>query len=274
MYLINGQTSDTLSVHDRGLHYGDGLFETLAVQNGMPLCWDRHYLRLVRGCDQLHINCPEPDLLLTELNQLVRNTKQVVLKIIITRGEGSRGYRLPEPVLPATRILGVFPWPSWPEKNYTAGVVLKLCKTRLGKSPALAGIKHLNRLEQVLARSEWDNPEISEGIMLDMDDNVIEGTMSNIFIVNNNTLITPDLTFCGIAGVVRECILDLAQDIGFTTKIKNISEPELYSASEIFLCNSVIGLWPVQRIEGREIQAGPVTKKIHDLLHGQQLIAQ
>jgi 4-amino-4-deoxychorismate lyase len=274
MYLINGQTSDTLSVHDRGLHYGDGLFETLAVQNGMPLCWDRHYLRLVRGCDQLHINCPEPDLLLSEINQLVRNTKQVVLKIIITRGAGGRGYRLPKPEIPATRILGVFPWPSHPEKNYTEGVVLKLCKTRLAKNPALAGIKHLNRLEQVLARSEWDNTETVEGLMLDTDDNVIEGTMSNIFIVNGNNLLTPELTFCGIAGVIRECILDLAPDLGFKTRIKHISETELFSASEIFLCNSVIGLWPVQKIEDHEFQAGPVTRKIHDLLVRQQMIAQ
>lgn len=274
MYLINGQASETLSVNDRGLHYGDGVFETLAVQNGIPLCWDRHYQRLARGCKQLQINCPLPDLLLAEIKLLVCNEPLLVLKIIITRGEGGRGYRLPEPETSVTRIVGVFPWPAYPEKNYTKGVDLKICKTRLGKNPSLAGIKHLNRLEQVLARGEWDNPGIAEGLMLDTDDNIIEGTMSNIFILNDNELITPDLTCCGIAGVVRECILGLAPDIGFKTRIDKISESGLYSAREIFLCNSVIGLWPVTGIEGHKFTPGHGTEKIRNKLISQQIIVQ
>ena len=91
MYLINGQDCESLSANDRGLHYGDGLFETLAVHNGIPLCWDKHYQRLARGCNQLHINCPQAGLLLAEIKQLVHNEPLLVLKIIITRGAGGRG---------------------------------------------------------------------------------------------------------------------------------------------------------------------------------------
>jgi len=274
MFLINGQASETIPVHDRGLHYGDGVFETLAVQNGKPLSWDKHYQRLARGCNRLHIHCPQPDLLVREAGQLVRNKPQVVLKIIITRGVGGRGYHAPGPETPVTRILGIFPWPVYPEENYIAGVKLGICKTRLGKNPALAGIKHLNRLEQVLARNEWDNPEIAEGLMLDMDDNVIEGTMSNIFLIKDNELLTPDLAYCGIAGVVRECILGLAAGIGFKTRIKNIPQSELFSAGEIFICNSVIGLWPVNDITGHKFRPGPGTGKIRDELISQQIIVQ
>lgn len=274
MYLINGQASETLSVHDRGLHYGDGLFETLAVQNGTPLCWDKHYRRLALGCKRLQFDCPQSDLLLAESRQLAGNTPLLVLKIITTRGEGGRGYR-PEPGTPVTRILGVFPWPSHPQKNYTEGVNLRLCKTRLGKNPDTAGIKHLNRLEQVLARGEWDNPEIAEGIMRDTDDNIIEGTMSNIFLIKDNgLLITPDLTNCGITGVIRENILALAPDIGFKTIIKNVSETDLYSADEIFLCNSVIGLWPVAAIEEHEFRPGPGTGRIRNVLVSHRIIVQ
>lgn len=274
MYLINGQDCESLSANDRGLHYGDGLFETLAVHNGIPLCWDKHYQRLARGCNQLQINCPQAELLLAEIKQLVHNEPLLVLKIIITRGEGGRGYRLPGPGNPVTRILGTFPWPAHPEKNYTEGVALKICKTRLGENPVLAGIKHLNRLEQVLARSEWDNPDIAEGIMLDADDNIIEGTMSNIFIINDNDLATPDLSYCGIAGVVRECILGLAPDIGFKNSIKKIPESDLYSAGEIFLCNSVIGLWPVNDINGHKFRPGPGTGKIRNELVSRHIIVQ
>jgi 4-amino-4-deoxychorismate lyase len=274
MYLINGNAGEFLSVHDRGLHYGDGLFETLAIQNGVPLCWVPHYQRLKQGCDRLKINCPSADLLLSEFSQIVGKDAKAVLKVIITRGEGSRGYRMSEPETHITRILGVFPWPDYPEKNVTGGVNIKICKTRLGKNSSLAGIKHLNRLEQILARGEWNTPDIAEGLMLDTDDNIIECTMSNIFIINNNYLITPDLTYSGISGVIRNCILELAKQIGFKPKIKKISKSDLYSAGEIFLCNSIIGLWPVCDIEGHTFNTGSGTKKVRDLLISHQMIVQ
>jgi len=274
MVLINGQFSESLSVQDRGLHYGDGVFETLAIQQRQPLCWDKHYARLKTGCIRLGLECPPADLLFSEAAQIYGDTGLSVLKIILTRGQGDRGYRPPDKQNPLSRILAIYPWPDFPAKNPVAGVRTRLCNTRLGHNPQLAGIKHLNRLEQVLARSEWNDPGIAEGLMRDTQNNIIEGTMSNLFIISGNQLITPDLTGCGIAGIIRECILDLAEDMGLQTSITTLTDAKLYTADEIFLCNSVIGIWPVRQIEHHAFSPGPWTSKIRQKLIQEKIITQ
>ncbi|MBI2779452.1 MAG: aminodeoxychorismate lyase [Gammaproteobacteria bacterium] len=145
-----------------------------------------------------------------------------------------------------TRLVALYAWPEYPPAFWVEGVAVRLCSTRLGSNPALAGIKHLNRLEQVLARSEWDDPAIPEGLMLDGEGYVIEGTMSNLFIVRNGRLLTPDLTQCGVAGVMRGCILDGARDAGIPVDITQITLDDVKSSDEVFLCNSLIGVWPVR----------------------------
>jgi len=274
MFLINGQFSETLSVQDRGLHYGDGVFETLAVKQQQPLCWDKHYARLKTGCIRLGMECPSADLLLSESEQVYDDADCSVLKIILTRGQGSRGYRLPDKQNSLTRILASYPWPDFPADNPVAGVTIRFCNTRLGYNPQLAGIKHLNRLEQVLARSEWDDREIAEGLMRDTQNNIIEGTMSNLFIIRDNELITPDLTGCGIAGIIRECILALAENIGLRKLITTLTDEDLQSADEIFLCNSVIGIWPVRQVDQHAIRTGPWTSKIRHQLIQEKMIIQ
>ena len=274
MFLINGQISESLSVQDRGLHYGDGLFETLAVQQQQPLCWDQHYDRLNTGCNRLGLECPPADLLLTEAGQIYDQADCSVLKIILTRGQGGRGYRPPDKQNPQSRILANYPWPDYPANNPVTGVTVRFCKTHLGHNSQLAGIKHLNRLEQVLARSEWDDPGIAEGLMRDTRNNIIEGTMSNLFIIRGNKLMTPDLTGCGIAGIIRACILTLAEEMGLQTSITTVNETELNAADEMFLCNSVIGLWPVRQIEKRAISTGPWTNKIRLKLIQEKMIVQ
>ena len=272
MHLINGQPNELLPVQDRGLQYGDGLFETIAICDKQPLCWDKHYARLKKGCARLGMECPSYDLLFSEALQLFNDSDKSVLKIILTRGQGGRGYRPPEKLNPVTRILGIYPWPDHPVENRTAGVIIRLCNTRLARNSQLAGIKHLNRLEQVLARSEWDDPDIAEGLMLDTEDNVTEGTMSNLFVLNGNLLITPDITECGIAGIIRECVLELATDIGLETSISTLTDKDLYAVDEIFLCNSVIGIWPVRQLEQHKFRVGPWTDKIHERLVQKNMI--
>jgi 4-amino-4-deoxychorismate lyase len=273
MFLINGQKNEFISVQDRGLHYGDGLFETLAVHDKQPLCWGKHFARLKKGCARLGIECPSSELLFSEAIQLCNDSDKSVLKIILTRGQGGRGYRPPETNNPVTRILGNYPWPDHPHGNVIEGIKIRLCNTRLARNPQLAGIKHLNRLEQVLARSEWDDPDVAEGLMQDTEGNVMEGTMSNLFIINGNLLITPDLTECGIAGIIRECVLDLAADINLETSISSLTDKDLYAADEIFLCNSVIGIWPVRQLEQHQFRTGPWTGKIREKLVQKNLIA-
>lgn len=275
MFIINGEINAQLPVQDRGLHYGDGVFETLAVVDKKPLCWDGHYHRLNTGCKRLGIYCPSTSTLNSEAASLfTENHHLAVLKIIITRGQGGRGYRPPVPETVPTRILGSYPWPDYPDKNYTEGINIRICQTRLGLNPVLAGIKHLNRLEQVLARSEWNQPDIAEGLMLDIDNNVVSGTTSNLFMVQNNTLITPDLSKCGINGVIRQHILGLAPGIGLKVKITVIKESELLQADEVFLCNSLIGVWTVIKLGNQLYNPGPWIKKIKSNLLEQKIIAR
>ena len=272
MFLINGQFNESISVQDRGLHYGDGMFETLAVSDKQLLCWDKHFARLKKGCARLGMKCPSSDLLFSEALQLCNDSDKSVLKIILTRGQGGRGYRPPEKNNPVTRILGNYPWPDHPHGNVIEGIKIRLCNTRLARNPQLAGIKHLNRLEQVLARSEWNDPEISEGLMRDTGDNIIAGTTSNLFIISESNLITPDITECGIAGIIRECILELAADMGLETSISTLTDKDLYAADEIFLSNSVIGIWTVRQLEQHKFKPGPWTDKIRKNLIQQNLI--
>ena len=268
MFLINGTPGDSISVQDRGLHYGDGVFETIAVYQDKLLCWDKHYQRLKHGCQRLDISCPDQQLLLDESRQLLSDTKTVI-KIIITRGPGGRGYN-PHGEFNPTRVVACYPWPDYPDNLSVDGIKARICSLRLANNPELAGIKHLNRLEQVMARNEWNDAEISEGLMMDQDDNLVEGTMSNIFIIKDKMLITPDLSRCGIHGIIRQCIIELAPKLEMTTETRNLKKHELSEADEVFLCNSTFGIWSVREIDGKQLSAGPHTQLIRETLvkHG------
>ena len=272
MVLINGKPGDSVNAQDRGLHYGDGVFETIAVHQGKLLCWDKHYARLNLGCQRLNIPCPEQSLLHEESRQVISDNKAVI-KIILTRGAGGRGYN-PHGDFESTRIVAGYDWPEYPDRLASEGVKVRICNIRLGSNPELAGIKHLNRLEQVMARGEWTDAEISEGLMLDQGDNIIEGTMSNIFIVNQQTLVTPDLSRCGIQGVMRQCVIELAPKLGIDTEIRDITLADLTSAEEAFLCNSTFGIWPVRDLDGQKINMGPNTQKIREMLLQNGLICE
>ncbi|KAF0193181.1 MAG: 4-amino-4-deoxychorismate lyase [Gammaproteobacteria bacterium] len=262
MPLVNGRENDNLSIHDRGLHYGDGLFETIAIRNGkLPVLWDRHMARLRLGCQRLGILPVDDELLRQEATRCIQAVTDGVLKIIVTRGVSGRGYRTPS-VGDVTRILTTYPASTYPASYRDDGIVMRVCRMRLGCNETLAGIKHLNRLEQVLARAEWTDPEIIEGVMLDSDENVIEGTMTNLFFVAAGGLKTPDLSQCGVAGVLRECIINIAADNSIRCEIGRYTLQELEQADEIFVCNSIVGVWPVRQLGHRSYRKGPVTERI------------
>jgi 4-amino-4-deoxychorismate lyase len=265
--LVDGIDTDTVSSRNRGLHYGDGLFETMAVADGTPLLWDRHLRRLAHGAARLGIALPPADVLLAEARRLCTGHRRAVLKLIITRGVAGRGYA-PASGAEPTRVLSLFPWPDYPVAYGEEGAQVCVCRTRLGGNPALAGIKHLNRLEQVLARAELSDI-YAEGLMLDEDDRVIEGTVSNLFAVINGVLTTPDLTRCGIAGIMRELIIEQARDILGSCRIQDVTRVEVAQATEVFLTNSLIGIWPVRRIDWtasdgdvRLYREGPITRQL------------
>ena len=265
MVLINGVPGEFVRVFDRGLMYGDGVFRTMRVENGSLPNWTHHYAKLGRDCAALGIRCPAEATLLEEAKRLIAADAGGVLKIIVTRGEGARGYAILAGI-EATRILMLSPLPSYPAAYYSEGVRAHLCKTRLALQPALAGIKHLNRLENVLARREWDDPAIAEGLMLDMEDNVIEGTMTNLFARHGETLHTPGLERCGVAGVQRERIMALAGLLGLEVKVGALSIQSLFDADEVVLCNSVIGVWQLRELGGVALRGGDLAYRLRELL--------
>lgn len=264
--LINGRETDQLPVLDRGFQYGDGLFETIHILAGKLQYWPQHMERLSDGCRQLKIPFPELSVLQSEAESLCGGMSQGVLKITITRGMGGRGYAADESAK-ETRVLASFSAPQYPKECWSEGVTVKLCKTRLGLNPALAGVKHLNRLEQVLARSEWNSSEVHEGLMLDINDNVIEGIMSNVFSVRAGELYTPDLSLCGVKGIMREQIIKLAKQLGITVNETQMNLDTLYQSDELFLCNSLIGVWPVRKLESHMFTLGPISRQMGDILH-------
>jgi 4-amino-4-deoxychorismate lyase len=265
MTRINGVAVDCVDSSDRGLLYGDGLFETMAVRNGRVSSWPRHMSRLLAGCKRLGIPAVDTTRLAQEADELLAGAGHAVLKVIVTRGSGGRGYRMPEKTAPR-RILQLHPWPEFPPAAAEAGVTARLCSMRLCHNPLLAGIKHLNRLEQVLARREWDDPQTGEGLLLDADGCLVEGTMSNLFLVRQRVLLTPDLRGCGVAGIMRSIILDLAERMSLPVKISTLDMADLHTADEVFLCNSLIGIWPVIAVDGRPYRKGEVTIRMQQLL--------
>jgi 4-amino-4-deoxychorismate lyase len=257
---VDGQPAELLSVKDRGLAYGDGLFETIVVAAGQASLLERHLSRLAEGCVRLHIPV-DMALLKAELLEFSQQLGDGVAKLIVTRGDGQRGYAPPEPAQPR-RILQGAAKPLYPPRNAEQGVRLFPCATRLAEQPLLAGLKHLNRLEQVLARAEWQGVEPAEGLMLDAFGRVIEGVYSNLFIVRDGQLVTADLTRCGVAGVMRAELLAQAAASGITCQVRDIEFAELLAADEVFLCNSVYGVWPVSALQTHDWPVGPLTRKL------------
>jgi len=271
--LINGSFDQTISAVDRGFSYGDGVFRTMKIKGGQPISWPFHYQKLVADCAAIGIVCPSAELLMSDIqllfpiNEFDDGLVQVV-KIIITRGEGERGYAPPAVTIP-TRVLIKSNMPSYADAHYTQGVRLHICDTRLALQPKLAGIKHLNRLENVLARMEWRDESVFDGLMLDQNDHVIECTMSNIFARVGQTLYTPDLSQCGVAGITRQHILGLESLLGLTAHETTISLQELLNADEVIICNSLYGAFQVAAIDDQTWKQQSLASTIRNILtHG------
>ncbi|MGH8717917.1 MAG: aminodeoxychorismate lyase [Burkholderiales bacterium] len=269
MVLVNGAESDVISVCDRGLLYGDGVFRTFRAESGVVQSWQRQYQKLKEDCARLALDLPERSEIETDLFRVLEISPDSVVKIVITRGAGPRGYAL-NPESTPTRIVMTSSLPQYPPEWLERGVKVRVCDVKLSVQPRLAGIKHLNRLENVLARAEWQRAEYAEGLMLDGDGNVIEGTMSNIFAWLNDALITPDLTRCGVAGVQRDRVLEYARSQGIPVRIEAMKLDKLLAAEEVFLTNSVIGVWQVRELEVRRWNSSVFTSSVRSVLQSDE----
>lgn len=259
---INGIACRHLSVMDRGLHYGDGLFETIACVDEKLQFWDEHIERMRHGAGKLGIATAAIDYFKDDVLALLKANRisNCTIKLMLTRGQSERGYRSPSPQK-VTRIVLLSALPKYPDEYFTQGISSCFCRHPLSQNSALAGIKHLNRLDNVLARNEWQD-EYQEGFMLDGAGHVIEGTMSNVFAVKNRELYTPALSLSGVNGIIRQQILAIAQALNIETHIVDINKQQLLEMDEIFVCNSLIGIWPVNALAESRYKVGPLTRKI------------
>ncbi len=241
MRLINGLPAERLDLSDRAFQFGDGVFRTLYVRDGKVPFLLRHLARLRADALALGINAPDDATWLADLRAAV--TGDATIKLILTRGETPRGYAYPADLQP-NRIVQTSPLAP-PRIFAGGGARVRVCDTRAGWQPRLAGIKHLNRLENVLARAEWQDPAVFEGLLLDRDDHVIEGCMSNLLILERDQLLTPVLDGAGVAGVMRDVVMAAAGQLGWPVAQARLTLPRVLAARQIWLCNSLIGLVPV-----------------------------
>lgn len=254
----------SVDVTDRGFALGDGLFETIAVRDGAPRFWQAHADRLLDGCRRLSIPAPSIDGLAHELERVRGDAPSGTARITVTRGPGPRGYAPPPEPTP-TRVVGFYPAATAAASK--PRFTLRWCHTRLALQPALAGLKHLNRLEQVLARAEWSDPVIDEGIMLATDGRVVECVMSNLFLVTDHTLVTPALDECGVSGVMRRQVLEAAGREGIDTEVRRVEPDEVERSSAVFVTNAVRGIVTVERIDDLQYSADePVVRHLMDCL--------
>ena len=247
--------ADRVSVSDRGFTYGDGLFETLRIVGGRAPLWPRHAERLHAGCERLRIPAPDMAAVLGEVLRLAEGLDDAVARVTLTRGAGARGYVPPVSPRP-TLAVSVAPL-ALDAAASIDGVAVRLCTTRLAIQPLLAGLKHLNRLEQVMARGEWDSPAIAEGLMLDTEGDLVCATSANLFAVFAGQLVTPPVDRSGVAGVARAEVLAV-RDVA----VGRLNTVRLMEADEVFLTSAVRGILPVRVFGTRSWQPGPVTRAL------------
>jgi len=261
--LINGVQSESISIRDRGLQYGDGCFETLRVCNHFPILLEEHLQRLLFTCQRLRLAF-DVETLRNELTNFVQQcSPDGVIKIIITRGIGGRGYAATN-AENSNRLLMYSPLPdSYPAKS-EEGVHIGVSEFTLAEGGYFAGLKHLNRLEQVMASFDID-ASMDEVLCLDQHQHVIEGTKSNLVLALGNKIVTPSLDKAGVKGVMLDFLRRRFAEDGQTIKSRELTLANVRAASELFLCNSVFGVWPVRKMsENAKVNSwsvGPVTQQ-------------
>ncbi len=258
--LVDGVISEFVPADDRGLAYGDGLFETVAVAGGRPRLWQAHMDRLARGCARLGLAPPAQELLWREACTVAAGQQRCIVKIVLTRGSGGRGY-VPSDDPRPLRVVSAHPWPEGLDEVRETGVEAVVLETRLALQPALSGIKHLNRLEQVMAARELADHPGKEGILLNTEGYVISAVSANLFVVQGEQLLTPRMDRCGIHGVLRDMLL---RDHKARCERRRITLDLMADADEVFLCSAVRGIVPVLAVDDMQWHVGPVTRRMQD----------
>lgn len=246
--LINGIEQNHIDIENRGLAYGDGLFTTAKILDGKVQYLSAHVDRLLLGCEKLALFAPNKVELTKQLIQLAEQFNLAVLKVIITAGSGGRGYARSN-ISPSDVIIMVHDYPNHYDELVNQGISLGNSKQRIGINPMLSGVKHLNRLEQVLLRQELVDTDMDDLVVINVKGEVIEATSANLFFWLNDKLCTPDIAESGVNGIMRQTILQEYPD----TLIKNVTLPDLANSSAMFICNCVMGVMPVKSYNGKTL---------------------
>ncbi len=244
--LVNGIQQHHIDIESRGLAYGDGLFTTAKVINGKVAYLTQHVERLTSGCEKLGITPPSPNELTLQLAAIAKNYPLAVLKVIIAASSGGRGYARSSSNH-HDLIIMIHDYPTHYDDLIHTGINLGLSKQQIGINPMLGGLKHLNRLEQVLLRQELSLSDVDDLLVTNINDNVIEATSANVFFCLNDTLYTPDVSQSGVNGIMRQTILRHYPE----TIIKAISLEEIAQAQAMLVCNCVMGVIPVNNYNGQ-----------------------
>ncbi|MEJ2384102.1 MAG: aminodeoxychorismate lyase, partial [Xanthomonadales bacterium] len=264
--LVDGEIASQVSAGDRGLHFGDGLIETVAIVGGRPWLWQGHMDRLAAGCDRLGLTPVPQAVLLREVQTVSAGQGDCLVHIVLTRRSSDPYLDIAFSDAGTRRVVCAVPRKPRPEGLAVAGLRARICDLRLAVQPALSGISHLNRLEWVRARAEWTDERIGEGILLDRDDFVVSGISANLFLVFGDRILTPRLDRCGVRGVLRAAVIGAFRE---RCEQRRIGLDMLPEADEVFLAGVVDGIVPVNRIDHWEYAVGPVTREVQAWLEGQ-----
>jgi len=257
LVIINGEVKSNVSIFNRNMQYGDGLFETCVAKDNKVLFWDNHFARLNNGCDRLNIKKIANSVWLEDIKKALSlsSEKNCIVKLILSRGNSLRGYSYSKDIEPV-RVVIVSQMNEYKTKETYS---LEFAISGFHSNPNLAGIKHCNRLEQILART---NMLADEAIMLDENQSVVFVTQGNIYLIFGNKLITPKLERCGVIGSRRSIILELSRLTNLEVREDDISIKQLEKANEVFVSNSLIGIQPVTSIGDYYLTNNPITEKI------------
>ncbi|QLK46484.1 aminodeoxychorismate lyase [Vibrio owensii] len=247
MFWVNGLPQTHISLGDRSFQYGDGCFTTIKTKKGELEHWQAHVERMEACLKTLHIPFPDWSQVFDWAMKAVLNDELAGIKIHISRGTGGRGYSpsgIEGPVVTISNFAFPSHYSSWQEN----GVPLGVCRTYLGIQPLLAGHKHNNRIEQVLAKAEIEGTEFTDAVTLNVQNHVIETTMANLFWVKDKKVYTPDLSLSGVAGVMRRKVLEFLQTNGYPVQVATFELSDLLNADEVWMCNALLGVAPVSGI--------------------------
>jgi 4-amino-4-deoxychorismate lyase len=252
---INGEQEEHFSINNRGLAYGDGVFTTAKVLNGNVQFLSAHIERLTSSCNKLNISLPDFNKIIIEITDAAKKYELSVAKIIITVGDGGRGYSR-QGCSSSNVIITFHGFPEHYASLEEQGIHIGISTLKIGISPLTAGIKHLNRLEQVLIRQELDNRNEDDLLVLNYLGNIIEATAANVFWCKNNIWYTPILDESGVEGLMRNQIIQNCSN-HCEINLVNAKLSALDSIEAMFICNSVMGVIPVRQLENQILSLAP-----------------